>query len=238
MPAQPCNPARGTKPIEGAALLEVRSWHNFSNTSLRFPSLNRGKFNCGAIRARVAKRLGKTSASGKTTSLFKKTSVLRVDATDASLAAVDAVVGDVHIDARPRPVGRIVRGMARAYPFFSPALDTCMFSAAPRCWYCMSLTIPRSVIISGRKTSVRLEPAFWVALQEIADKRFMTLPDLIATIEAERKYQNSNCLHFGCSCWSIIAARLPTRRKPTAASAFPILLRLPLHRRSLRVLKL
>ena len=80
--------------------------------------------------------------------------------------------------------------MARAYPFFSPALDTCMFLAAPRCWYCMSLTIPRSVIISGRKTSVRLEPAFWVALQEIADKRFMTLPDLIATIEAERKYQN------------------------------------------------
>jgi predicted DNA-binding ribbon-helix-helix protein len=54
----------------------------------------------------------------------------------------------------------------------------------------MSITIPRSVFISGRKTSVRLEHAFWVGLQEIADKRFMTLPGLIATIEAQRKYQN------------------------------------------------
>src|SRR3954452_6019229 len=54
----------------------------------------------------------------------------------------------------------------------------------------MSITIPRSVFISGRKTSVRLEHAFWVGLQEIADKRFMTVPGLIATIEAERKYQN------------------------------------------------
>ena len=140
---------------------------------------------------------------------------------------MDAVVGDVHIDARPRPVGRIVRGMARAYPFFSPALDTCMFSAAPRCWYCMSLTIPRSVIISGRKTSVRLDPAFWVALQEIADKRFMTLPDLIATIEAERQVSESNRLHFGCSCWSIIAARLPTRENQQQHQRSRILLRPP-----------
>jgi len=54
----------------------------------------------------------------------------------------------------------------------------------------MSLTIPRSILIAGRKTSVRLENAFWVGLQEIADKRLMTLPGLIAAIDAQRQHPN------------------------------------------------
>jgi predicted DNA-binding ribbon-helix-helix protein len=54
----------------------------------------------------------------------------------------------------------------------------------------MSLTIPRSILIAGRKTSVRLENAFWVGLQEIADQRLMTLPGLIATIDAQRHHGN------------------------------------------------
>ena len=54
----------------------------------------------------------------------------------------------------------------------------------------MSLTIPRSILIAGRKTSVRLENAFWVGLQEIADKRLMTLPGLIGTIDAQRQHRN------------------------------------------------
>ena len=54
----------------------------------------------------------------------------------------------------------------------------------------MSLTIPRSILIAGRKTSVRLENAFWVGLQEIADQRLMTLPGLIATIDAQRQHGN------------------------------------------------
>jgi hypothetical protein len=36
-------------------------------------------------------------------------------------------------------------------------------------------------------------------------------------------------LHFGCSCWSIIAGALPTRRKPAAASVSSILLHRALH---------
>jgi hypothetical protein len=43
-------------------------------------------------------------------------------------------------------------------------------------------------------------------------------------------------LHFGCLCWSIIAARLPTAQKPAAVSASPFLFRLPPDRRCLRVL--
>ena len=54
----------------------------------------------------------------------------------------------------------------------------------------MSLTIPRSILIAGRKTSVRLENAFWVGLQEIADQRLLTLPGLIATIDAQRQHEN------------------------------------------------
>jgi predicted DNA-binding ribbon-helix-helix protein len=49
---------------------------------------------------------------------------------------------------------------------------------------------PASILIAGRKTSVRLENAFWVGLQEIADKRLMTLPGLIATIDAQRQHGN------------------------------------------------
>ena len=77
-----------------------------------------------------------------------------------------------------------------------------MFSAVQKYWYFMSLTIPRSIFIAGRKTSIRLENAFWVGLQEIADKRLMTLQGLIVTIDAQRQHQNrSSALrlfaHFG-----------------------------------------
>ena len=65
-----------------------------------------------------------------------------------------------------------------------------MFSAVQKYWYFMSLTIPRSIFIAGRKTSIRLENAFWVGLQEIADKRLMTLQGLIVTIDAQRQHQN------------------------------------------------
>jgi predicted DNA-binding ribbon-helix-helix protein len=54
----------------------------------------------------------------------------------------------------------------------------------------MSRTIPRSILIDGSKTSLRLEEAFWVGLQEIADKRCMTLSGLIGTVEAQRQHRN------------------------------------------------
>jgi predicted DNA-binding ribbon-helix-helix protein len=54
----------------------------------------------------------------------------------------------------------------------------------------MSIMTPRSILIAGRKTSVRLEKAFWVGLQEIADKCLMTLPGLIGTIDEQRQHKN------------------------------------------------
>jgi predicted DNA-binding ribbon-helix-helix protein len=53
-----------------------------------------------------------------------------------------------------------------------------------------SSVVKRSVVISGHKTSVSLEDAFWKALREIAGGRDMTLSDLVASIDAERQHAN------------------------------------------------
>jgi predicted DNA-binding ribbon-helix-helix protein len=53
-----------------------------------------------------------------------------------------------------------------------------------------SLVVKRSVVLSGHKTSVSLEDAFWKGLKEIARQRDMTLSDLIASIDNDRQYGN------------------------------------------------
>jgi predicted DNA-binding ribbon-helix-helix protein len=53
-----------------------------------------------------------------------------------------------------------------------------------------SLVIKRSVVISGHKTSVCLEDAFWKGLKEIAIARNRSMSDLIASIDEERKQSN------------------------------------------------
>ena len=53
-----------------------------------------------------------------------------------------------------------------------------------------SLVIKRSIVVSGHKTSVSLEDAFWNALMEIAKARNVTLSDLVATIDSERQHDN------------------------------------------------
>jgi predicted DNA-binding ribbon-helix-helix protein len=53
-----------------------------------------------------------------------------------------------------------------------------------------SLVVKRSIVVSGHKTSVSLEDAFWTALKEIAKARNVTLSDLVATIDSERRHDN------------------------------------------------
>ena len=48
----------------------------------------------------------------------------------------------------------------------------------------------RSIGLSGHKTSVSLEEAFWTALKEIAASRDATLSDLVSSIDSERKGAN------------------------------------------------
>ena len=53
-----------------------------------------------------------------------------------------------------------------------------------------SQIVKRSVVVAGRKTSVSLEDAFWMALKEMAGGRDMTLSDLVAAIDSERQLGN------------------------------------------------
>ena len=53
-----------------------------------------------------------------------------------------------------------------------------------------SAVVKRSIVIAGHKTSVSLEDAFWEALKEIAGDRDMTLSDLVAGIDNQRRHGN------------------------------------------------
>lgn len=50
--------------------------------------------------------------------------------------------------------------------------------------------VKRSIVIAGHKTSVSLEDAFWKGLKEIATGREMTLSDLVAAIDTDRRHGN------------------------------------------------
>jgi predicted DNA-binding ribbon-helix-helix protein len=53
-----------------------------------------------------------------------------------------------------------------------------------------SPVVKRSIVIAGHKTSVSLEDAFWTGLKEIAGGRDMTLSDLVASIDTDRRHGN------------------------------------------------
>ena len=53
-----------------------------------------------------------------------------------------------------------------------------------------SPVVKRSVVVAGHKTSVSLEDEFWRGLKEIAGGRHVTLSDLVATINSERRHGN------------------------------------------------
>ena len=53
-----------------------------------------------------------------------------------------------------------------------------------------SPVVKRSIVITGHKTSVSLEDAFWSGLKDIAASRNMTLSELVASIDADRRQGN------------------------------------------------
>ena len=53
-----------------------------------------------------------------------------------------------------------------------------------------SPVVKRSIVIAGHKTSVSLEDAFWKGLKEIAASRGLTLSDLVASIDSDRRHGN------------------------------------------------
>ena len=53
-----------------------------------------------------------------------------------------------------------------------------------------SPVVKRSIVIAGHKTSVSLEDAFWTALKDIASAREITLSDLVASVDTDRRHGN------------------------------------------------
>ena len=53
-----------------------------------------------------------------------------------------------------------------------------------------SPVVKRSIVFTGHKTSVSLEDAFWSGLKDIAASRNMTLSELVASIDADRRQGN------------------------------------------------
>jgi predicted DNA-binding ribbon-helix-helix protein len=53
-----------------------------------------------------------------------------------------------------------------------------------------STVVKRSVVINHHKTSVSLEDAFWKGIKTIAAARSMTLSDLVATVNDDRRHGN------------------------------------------------
>ena len=53
-----------------------------------------------------------------------------------------------------------------------------------------SPVVKRSIVIAGHKTSVSLEDGFWTALKDIATSRNMTLSELVASIDSDRRQGN------------------------------------------------
>jgi len=53
-----------------------------------------------------------------------------------------------------------------------------------------SPVVKRSIVITGHKTSVSLEDAFWTSLKDIAGSRNMTLSELVASIDTDRRQGN------------------------------------------------
>ena len=53
-----------------------------------------------------------------------------------------------------------------------------------------SVITKRSLVVAGRKTSVSVEDGFWEALREIAQERGKSLPELVTSINAGRKFPN------------------------------------------------
>ena len=53
-----------------------------------------------------------------------------------------------------------------------------------------SPVIKRSIVITGHKTSVSIEDAFWIALKEIARVRRQSVAELIGAIDGARQTGN------------------------------------------------
>jgi len=94
-----------------------------------------------------------------------------------------------------------------------------------------SPVVKRSIVIAGHKTSVSLEDAFWKSLKEIAGHRDVTMSDLVASIDSERRHGNLSSAirlfvldHYRTQGPATASAPKPAR-EPMESRSAPTLLR-------------
>ncbi len=85
----------------------------------------------------------------------------------------------------------------------------------------------RSIVIASHKTSVSLEDAFWKGLKDIATSRDMTLSEMVAAIDSDRRHGNLSSAirlfvldHYraqGQAAHSIVPGESEKRREPETA---------------------
>jgi predicted DNA-binding ribbon-helix-helix protein len=80
-----------------------------------------------------------------------------------------------------------------------------------------SVTLKRSVIIDGHKTSVSLEDAFWIGLKDIGRRYNRTLSDLVRDI-AGRRLEGNLSSAIRLFVLEEFRAQLPVVAAPGAAS--------------------
>ena len=93
-----------------------------------------------------------------------------------------------------------------------------------------SPVIKRSIVIAGHKTSVSLEDAFWKGLKDIAGTRDMTLSELVAAIDSDRRHGNLSSAirlfvldHYRNQTAEEKSGRGPARELIAARTAAPML---------------
>src|ERR1700752_3475279 len=93
-----------------------------------------------------------------------------------------------------------------------------------------SPVVKRSIVIAGHKASVSLEDAFWKGLKEIAGGRDMTLSELVATIDTDRRHGNLSSAirlfvldHYRGRSSEFRAGRAPPRELSASRPAAPML---------------
>jgi predicted DNA-binding ribbon-helix-helix protein len=89
-----------------------------------------------------------------------------------------------------------------------------------------SPVVKRSIVITGHKTSVSLEDAFWTGLKDIATSRGTTLSELVASIDRDRRQGNlSSAIRlFVLDHYRALAGSAATREtEPRAGGSRPAL---------------
>jgi predicted DNA-binding ribbon-helix-helix protein len=77
----------------------------------------------------------------------------------------------------------------------------------------------RSVIVAGHRTSVSLEPEFWTALRDIAERRGLSINALVAEVDKGRNGNLSSALRvFVLATLQAGVAAAPGEQAPQSGS--------------------